>query len=102
MISSDAILTSSLTPVLRDGRISSYSYSPEEFLAAHYSFVSAWDLLLERIGRELTLIGSSDEPEGFLRNHVRACACVRACALSEGRGSQHTSSVEVSERESQT
>jgi len=58
--------SSTLTPALEGGRSFSHSHRPEE--------------LLERVGRELTVIGSSEDPEVTLRTCACVCACVRVCA----------------------
>ena len=70
---SDAVLSSTLTPASEGGR--SYSHSHRLGIEAS-PFVSAWDLLLKRVGRELTVIGSSED-----RGEIpEPCVCVRVCA----------------------
>jgi hypothetical protein len=96
MNSSDAI-SSTLTPAREGGRYFSHSHRPEELLEA--SFVSAWDLYLERLARDLTLIGSSDEP-GLLPEPC-VCACVRVCAIPREEGLHTASSMIVPKEGSQ-
>jgi len=70
---SDAILSSTLTPVREGGRPYSYSHRLDHVEA--HSFVSAWDLYLEDLRRSLTVIGSSED-----RGSVpEPCVCVRVC-----------------------
>lgn len=71
---SDAVLSSTLTPVREGGRPYSYSHRLDHVEA--HSFVSAWDLYLEDLRRTLTVIGSSED-----RGEVpEPCVCVRVCA----------------------
>ena len=71
---SDAVLSSTLTPVREGGR--PYSYSHRLDMIEAHSFVSAWDLYLEDLRRSLTVIGSSED-----RGAVpEPCVCVRVCA----------------------
>lgn len=69
--------SSTLTPASEGGR--SYSYSHRLDHVEAHSFVSAWDLLLERVGRELTVIGSSEDRGAFPEPCVCACVCVCVC-----------------------
>ena len=71
--------SSTLTPALEGGRISSHSHRLD-MIEAH-SFVSAWDLYCEGQSRRIIpVIGSSEDPEHCLRSSVCACECVRVCA----------------------
>ena len=70
---SDAILSSTLTPVREGGRPYSHSHRLDHVEA--HSFVSAWDLYLEDLRRTLTVIGSSED-----RGEIpEPCVCVRVC-----------------------
>ena len=75
---SDAVLSSTLTPVREGGRPYSHSHRLDHVEA--HSFVSAWDLYLEDLRRTLTVIGSSEDRGEVPEPCVCACVCVRVCA----------------------
>jgi len=76
---SDAILSSTLTPVREGGRPYSYSHRLDH-VEAHL-FVSAWDLYLEGQSRRIiTVIGSSEDRGEVPEPCVCACVCVCVCA----------------------
>lgn len=73
--------SSTLTPVREGGGISSHSHRLDMIEA--FSFVSAWDPFLKRVGRELTVIGSSEDRGEVPEPCVCACVCVCASPVED-------------------